>query len=96
MGSREIRKNKGSSVTGRETLYGICKGWAKQSNNGNPKCIDPVEFLPAPSTTVFAVERWNKPQANIYRTLAVLFAFIVMGANDAAYGVSGSSSQAYA
>lgn len=52
------------------------------------KNIDPAEFLPQPSTTVSVVERWNNPKANIYRTAATLFAFIIMGANDAAYGVS--------
>lgn len=52
-----------------------------------PKNIDPAEFLPQPSTTVSIVERWNNPKANIYRTAATLFAFVIMGANDAAYGV---------
>jgi hypothetical protein len=57
---------------------------------GNEKSssIDPVEFLPQPSTTVSVVERWNHPKANVYRTLAILYAFIIMGANDATYGVS--------
>lgn len=55
------------------------------------KNIDPVEFLPQPSTTVSVVERWNSPKGNIYRTAATLFAFIIMGANDAAYGVSSAS-----
>jgi hypothetical protein len=50
--------------------------------------IDPVEFLPQPSTTVSLVERWNGSKASIYRTAATLFAFVIMGANDAAYGVS--------
>ncbi|KAJ4341916.1 hypothetical protein N0V95_007101 [Ascochyta clinopodiicola] len=54
-------------------------------NNGS-KSIDPVEFLPQPSTTVSVTERWNYPKANIYRTFATLFAFMIMGANDAAYG----------
>lgn len=56
------------------------------SNRGS-KNIDPVEFLPQPSTTVAVVERWNHPKVNIYRTFATLFAFMIMGANDAAYGV---------
>lgn len=48
--------------------------------------IDPAEHLPQPSTTVSVVERWNHPRKNIYRTCATLFAFVIMGANDAAYG----------
>ncbi|KAF2846589.1 MFS general substrate transporter, partial [Plenodomus tracheiphilus IPT5] len=50
------------------------------------KNIDPVEFLPQPSTTVSVVERWNQYRTNIFRTFATLFAFLIMGANDAAYG----------
>jgi hypothetical protein len=50
--------------------------------------IDPIEFLPQPSTTVSVVERWNHPMVNVYRTFSILFAFILMGANDAVYGVS--------
>jgi len=50
--------------------------------------IDPPEFLPQPSTTVRVIERWNHPKINIQRTLATFFAFVIMGANDAAYGVS--------
>ena len=66
----------------------------RQLNERNSICVDPAEFPPQPSTTVFAVERWNNPKANMYRTSAVLFAFVVMGANDAAYGVSELPSQA--
>ena len=33
------------------------------------------------------LERWNEPRANAYRYFATLFAFIIMGMNDAAYGV---------
>lgn len=34
------------------------------------------------------LEQWNKPRINIYRYLASLYTFVVMGMNDAAYGVS--------
>lgn len=50
------------------------------------KDVDPVETLPHPSTVVSVVERWNHPKVNIFRTCAILFAFMIMGANDAAYG----------
>lgn len=57
----------------------------------NQTCItknnDPVEFLPQPSTTVNVVERWNQSKVNIARTGATIFAFMLVGANDAAYGV---------
>lgn len=32
--------------------------------------------------------RWNNPRINIYRYLAANFSFVIMGMNDAAYGVS--------
>ncbi|KAJ5693463.1 hypothetical protein N7462_002886 [Penicillium macrosclerotiorum] len=35
-----------------------------------------------------ALEKWNQPPINIYRSLATFWSFLVMGANDAAYGVS--------
>lgn len=34
------------------------------------------------------LERWNSSGTNIFRYFASLFSFIVMGMNDAAYGVS--------
>jgi hypothetical protein len=33
------------------------------------------------------VERWNYPRSNVYKTFATFWAFLVMGANDSAYGV---------
>lgn len=35
-----------------------------------------------------ALEKWNAPRINIYRSFATWWSFLVMGANDAAYGVS--------
>lgn len=34
------------------------------------------------------LERWNTPRINLYRFLAALYSFIIMGMNDGAYGVS--------
>ena len=49
---------------------------------------DPVESLPSPTTQADApLERWNSPRINLYKTSAAFWSFIVMGANDAAYGV---------
>ncbi|KAJ5169242.1 uncharacterized protein N7482_004836 [Penicillium canariense] len=33
-----------------------------------------------------ALEKWNHPRINVYRSLATFWSFLVMGANDAAYG----------
>ncbi|OKL59638.1 hypothetical protein UA08_05310 [Talaromyces atroroseus] len=40
-----------------------------------------------PAVVVHALERWNDPAVNIYRLFATFWAFVVMGANDAAYGL---------
>jgi hypothetical protein len=40
----------------------------------------PIEAFPV-------LEKWNQSRTNIQRTLATFWCFMVMGANDAAYGV---------
>lgn len=35
------------------------------------------------------VEKWNEPRINMYRTFATFWSFVILGANDAATGVSG-------
>ncbi|KAF2735457.1 MFS general substrate transporter [Polyplosphaeria fusca] len=47
---------------------------------------DPVERLPSPTTASEKLERWNHPRSNLFRSLAAFWSFVVMGANDAAYG----------
>jgi hypothetical protein len=41
-----------------------------------------------PEHAVSALPAWNQNKANVFKTLSTFVAFIVMGANDAAYGVS--------
>lgn len=36
-------------------------------------------------------EKWNQPKIKAWRVLATFYSFIVVGANDGAYGVSSSS-----
>lgn len=47
---------------------------------------------PPTGAVVHALEKWNAPARNIPRTLATFWSFVIMGANDAAYGVRSSSS----
>jgi hypothetical protein len=48
---------------------------------------DPVENLPSPTTQAAdKLERWNHPRSNFFKTSAAFWSFVVMGANDAAYG----------
>lgn len=49
-----------------------------QSDTGSP--LGPESFP--------RLEKWNQPRVNIHRTFATFWSFLVMGANDAAYGVS--------
>ncbi len=53
----------------------------------NSKQINEYTDVESPPTEP-ALVRWNKPRINIYRYLAANFSFIIMGMNDAAYGVS--------
>lgn len=41
------------------------------------------------------LEQWNSPSINKYRYLAANFGFIIMGMNDAAYGVSRSNIESF-
>jgi hypothetical protein len=44
--------------------------------------------LPSPTTATEELQKWNYPKKNMLRTFAAFWGFIVMGANDAAVGVS--------
>ena len=41
------------------------------------------------------LEQWNKTKVDVYRYLAALYSFIIMGMNDAAYGVRSRRHLAY-
>ncbi len=45
----------------------------------------------SPAIEPASLEQWNKPRINMYRYLAAIYSFIIMGMNDAAYGVSPES-----
>ncbi len=46
--------------------------------------------LPSSPTGEEELQTWNHPSVNFWRTCAAFWCFVVMGANDAAYGVSTS------
>lgn len=53
----------------------------------NPERHDQNETLPSPTVATHdALERWNAPRSNLYRTLAAFIGFAIMGMNDATYG----------
>jgi hypothetical protein len=48
------------------------------------------QSLPNPNdlrNTEFQPEKWNEPRTNVWRVFATFYSFIVVGANDGAYGV---------
>lgn len=49
---------------------------------------DPVDPGSPPPVATELVQRWNYPKGNVPKIGACFWSFIVMGANDAAYGVS--------
>ncbi|KAI9679483.1 MAG: hypothetical protein M1817_005505 [Caeruleum heppii] len=58
---------------------------ARQPSHGSdesPSSRRPV----VPPTAVTAKQRWNRPRINTFRVAATFVSFIIMGANDAAYG----------
>jgi len=42
--------------------------------------------LPPPSTATPQLQKWNTPRINMYRVLATFYSFVILGANDGAYG----------
>ena len=42
--------------------------------------------LPAPSTAVEALERWNNPKSNMYALFGTYLSFPILGMNDASPG----------
>lgn len=71
----------------------------EQSHDANitlealPREVPGAESLTGDSHSFLALEKWNHPRINIYRSFSTFWSFLVMGANDAAYGVSAVSSR---
>lgn len=58
-------------------------------NESPPFGWDQDTESPGPERAVaHAREKWNEPAVNAPRTFATFWCFVIMGANDAAYGVS--------
>ncbi|KAI1077269.1 MFS general substrate transporter [Whalleya microplaca] len=61
------------------------QGPSRQSKDATPGEKD-TGSLPPPNTAAEVVQRWNYPRSNIPKLAACFWSFVVMGANDAAYG----------
>lgn len=46
------------------------------------------DVVPPPEDAADALQKWNSPRSNTGRIAAVFWSLMVMGANDASYGVS--------
>jgi hypothetical protein len=79
-GSRPSQPQSVNSLSSREN----------DSIHSNRAGDDPAESLPSPTTSSEKLQRWNHPRTNLFRTLAAFWGFVVMGMNDAAYGVRSS------
>lgn len=44
--------------------------------------------VPEETPSYKPLEIWNHPRSNVLKTLATFWSFLIMGASDAAYGVS--------
>jgi len=58
-----------------------------RSNQAGRSLHETTDELPTVSPPTEVVPEWNHPRINVYRTLAAFWSFIVLGMNDAAYGV---------
>ncbi|KAI0542021.1 major facilitator superfamily domain-containing protein [Xylaria digitata] len=59
---------------------------ARRTSSDEEKQIDD-SFPPTPLMAAEVKERWNYPRSNTRRVAACFYSFVVMGANDAAYGL---------
>ncbi|GIC94870.1 putative MFS transporter [Aspergillus udagawae] len=66
-----------------------------EDNHGLASLQLEASHSPPPGNVFPAMERWNHPKSNIYKIAATFWAFLVMGANDAAYGLEQHYSLSY-
>ncbi|KAI9794358.1 MAG: hypothetical protein M1816_005427 [Peltula sp. TS41687] len=70
---------------GRGTATTIPNNGTVEAGN-EPNDLGEAPAVEPPITAVPALQKWNSSRANIYKLLATFFSFVLMGANDAAYG----------
>lgn len=70
---------------GKDTYTASVEQGPKQSEN--LRIQDASETHQSPASPVQRQERWNHPRTNIARISVCFYGFVIMGANDAAYGV---------
>ncbi|KAI1848832.1 hypothetical protein JX266_005260 [Neoarthrinium moseri] len=59
---------------------------ADPTTQDHGRTVGEDDDLPPPSTASSVKQRWNYPRSNVPKVAACFWSFVVMGANDAAYG----------
>ncbi|KAK5159115.1 hypothetical protein LTR04_005117 [Oleoguttula sp. CCFEE 6159] len=72
---------------GKKSLPQIAHHVSRRQSHSRSVVDDRNESLPSPTTATEALQKWNSPSINVYRSSAAFWGFIIMGANDAAYGL---------
>ncbi|TKA78790.1 hypothetical protein B0A49_00822 [Cryomyces minteri] len=70
----------------KQSLPHIAHSVSRRQSHSKSVVDDRNESLPSPTTATEALQKWNTPSVNMYRSFAAFWGFIIMGANDAAYG----------
>ncbi len=71
------------NIANEDTALASIEGDSKQVRE---KIADQSDISrPSPEREI--LQRWNEPRVNLYRYLAVLYSFVVLGMNDGVYGV---------
>ena len=73
------------TAQGKDTYTTLLEQGPKQSSSAG--ITGAVEDRQSPASSVQRRERWNHPRINIARMAVCFYGFVIMGANDAAYGV---------
>jgi hypothetical protein len=70
-----------------KTLPGLLPVVNKEHHDEEKYVTKADDELPGPNAAGSSLEHWNKPRINLWRFLATLWSFWMMGANDGAFGV---------
>lgn len=63
---------------------------SQQEDDAEHRQTDMGEAPSVPPTAVPSLQKWNGSRENVWRLLATFVSFMLIGANDASYGVSHS------
>lgn len=82
----EIKRDDSSASRGTDTE--VENEEKRQTTDTNVEEGLEGQSLSAPINETQALQQWNKPRINLWRYMATLLGFVIMGMNDAAIGVS--------